>query len=361
MPWGNDDQGSGGPWGQGPWNQKPGPKKPSGGGGKGPTPPDLDDLLKRAGDTLKSSLPQGSGSKGTWLLPVLAVAAFIGYKSVYQIQPDEQGIVLRFGQYARTMPPGLNFAFWPVESEERVRVGAENQLAIGDKGDEGLMLTGDENMVDIKYKVFWKITDPKNFLFNLAAPQEQFVQATAESAMREVVGRTPVDDAMTTGRLAIQDQVRDIVQKTLDGYKAGIQITAIALENVDPPKQVQDAFEDVRRAAQDEVRLKNEAEQYTNQTLRRAEGEAAKLMEDAKAYKAQKVNEAAGSADRFKEIYAQYSKAKDVTRERMYIETMENVFSRANKVVIESGKAGSGVVPYLPLPAIQQPKPAGEQ
>lgn len=360
MPWGNDDQGgNGGPWGQGPWNQKPGPKKPSG-GGRGPNPPDLDELLKRASDTFKTSLPSGGSGRGAWLLPVLMLLGFVAYKSMYQIQPDEQGVVLRFGEYARTMPPGLNFAFWPVETAERVRVGAENQVSIGDEGDEGLMLTGDENMVDIKYKVLWKITDSKNYLFNLADPQVQFVQATAESAMREVVGRTPADDALTTGRLAIQEQVRDIVQRTLDGYNAGIQITGVALENVDPPAQVQDAFEEVQRAKQNEVNLINEAEQYTNQTLRRAEGEAAKLIEDARAYKAQKTNEASGSADRFKQIYGQYAKAKDVTRERMYIETMENVLSRSNKVLMDNGQGGTGVVPYLPLPAIQQPKPAGE-
>lgn len=357
MPWGNDDQGGGGPWGQGPWNQKPGPKKPAG-GGRGPNPPDLDELLKRASDTLKTSLPSGGSGKGAFLLPVLMLLAFVGYRSMYQIQPDEQGVVLRFGEYARTMNPGLNFAFWPVETAERVRVGAENQLSIGDEGDEGLMLTGDENMVDIKYKVLWKITNSRDFLFNLADPQEQFVQATAESAMREVVGRTQADEALTTGRLAIQDQVRDIVQKTLDSYQAGIQIAGVALENVDPPAQVQDAFEEVQRAKQNQVNLINEAEQYTNQTLRRAEGEAAKLMEDAKAYKAQKTNEAAGSADRFKQIYEQYAKAKEVTRERMFLETMENVLSRSNKVIMDNGQGGTGVVPYLPLPAIQPPKPA---
>ncbi len=354
MPWGNDNQGGsggGGPWDQGPWNQKPGPKKP-GGGGRGPTPPDLDELLKRAGDTLKTSLPSGGG-KSAYLLPVLLLLAFALYKSVYQIQPDEQGVVLRFGQYARTMPPGLNFAFWPVEKAERVRVGAENQVSIGDEGDEGLMLTGDENMVDIKFKVLWKITTPKDYLFNLAAPQVQFVQATAESAMREIIGRTPADEALTTGRLIIQDQVREIVQTTLNNYNAGIQITGVALENVDPPAQVQDAFEEVQRAKQDEVNLVNQAEQYTNQTIRAAEGEVAKLVEDAKGYKAKTVNDAQGTSERFLKIYGEYAKAKDVTRERMYIETMEGVLSRANKVIMDNGPGGSGVVPYLPLPAVQ--------
>ena len=367
MPWGNDEQGGGGgggggPWGQGPWNQKPGQKKPSGGGGggRGPTPPDLDELLKRAGDTLKSSLPQGGGGRGIWLVPALVVLGFIGFKSIHQIQPDENGIVLRFGAYSRTMAPGINFAVWPIETAERVRVSAENQVSIGDEGDTGLMLTGDENIVDIKFKVLWKVNDAKKFLFNMQSPQEQFIQATSESAMREIIGRTPADEALTTGRLAIQDQVREIVQKTLDGYDSGILISGVALENVDPPAPVQSAFEEVQRAKQDQVNLVNQAEQYTNQTLRAAEGDSAKLLEDAKGYKVKTINEAQGTSQRFNQIYQQYSKAKEVTRERMYIETMEDVLSKSNKVILDSSNGSQGVLPYLPLPAMQ-PKTEGAQ
>src|SRR6185503_4650890 len=197
MPWNSDDGGSKGPWGQGPWGQ--GPKGPRNtGGGRGPNQPDLDELLQRGKDSLKSVLP--SGGRGSWLLPIALVGAFCLFNSIYQVQPDENGIVLRFGAYARTANPGLHFALWPFEKLERLRVQAENQTSIGDVGDEGLMLTGDENMVDIKFKVLWKINDAKKFLFNVQDPQEQVVQSVAESAMREIVGRTPATEALTTGR-----------------------------------------------------------------------------------------------------------------------------------------------------------------
>jgi membrane protease subunit HflK len=306
-------------------------------------------LLRRGKDSLKNVIP--SGGRGSWLLPIALVAAFWLFNSVYQIQPDERGIVLRLGAYARTAGPGLHFAFWPVEKMERLRFEAENQTPIGDIGDEGLMLTGDENMVDIKFKVLWKISDAQAFLFNITDNQEQFVQAVAESAMREIVGRTQADEALTTGRLSIQDQVVEITQRTLDSYKAGIQITGLALENVDPPPQVLDAFEEVQRAKQNQVNLINEAEQYSNQKLRRAEGESAKIVEDAKGYKARVVNESLGESQRFLKVLEQYAIAKDVTRERIYLETMEDVLSRSNKVILEGGQGGNSVVPYLPLPA----------
>jgi modulator of FtsH protease HflK len=345
MPW-NSDEGGGnkGPWGQGPWGQ--GPKGPRNtGGGRGPnSPPDLDELLQRGKDSLKNVLP--SGGRGTWLLPIALAAAFVLFNSIYQVQPDENGIVLRFGAYTRTANPGLHFALWPVE----------NQTSIGDVGDEGLMLTGDENMVDIKFKVLWKINDAKKFLFNVQDPQEQVVQSIAESAMREIVGRTPATEALTTGRLAIQDQVIAITQKTLDDYDAGVLITGLALENVDPPPSVLDAFEEVQRAKQNQVNLINQAEQYSNQTLREADGQSAKIIEDAKGYKARVVNESLGESQRFLKVYGEYAKAKDVTRERMYLETMENVLSRSNKVILEGGQGGNSVVPYLPLPALDATK-----
>lgn len=350
MPW-NSDEGGGskGPWGQGPWGQGPKGPRNTGGGGRGPNPPDLDELLRRGKDSLKNMLPGGVG--GSWMLPIALLGAFWLFNCIYQVQPDENGIVLRFGAYARTAGPGLHFAFWPVEKMERLRVEAENQTSIGDVGDEGLMLTGDENMVDIKFKVLWKINDAKEFLFNVQDNQEQFVQAVAESAMREIVGRTPANEALTTGRLAIQDQVVAITQKTLDAYQAGVLITGLALENVDPPPQVLDAFEEVQRAKQNQQNSINEAEQYSNQKLRLADGEAAKIVEDAKGYKARVVNESLGESQRFLKVLEQYAKAKDVTRERIYLETMEDVLSRTNKVVLEGGQGGNSVIPYLPLPA----------
>lgn len=369
MPWNKDDDGKNqppadrGPWGKPPGQKPPGgegPKNNWGGGnnrGPGNLPPELDDLLKKGKDGLKSVLPQGGG-RGSWLLPVAALAAFWVYNSVYQVQPDERGMVLRLGSYARTVGPGLHFAAWPIEKMELLPVAAENQTSIGDNGDEGLMLTGDENMVDIRFKVLWKIDDPYKFLFNVAE-QEALVQAVSESAMREIVGRTPATVALTNGRLAIQDQVIEIAQRTLDGYEAGVKITGLALEGVDPPAPVLDAFEEVQRAKQDQQRSINEAEQYSNKVLRNAEGDTAKIVENAKGYKAQIVAESKGEAQRFDKVYAEYAKAKDVTRQRLFLETMEQVIGKSKRVILDSGKSGQGVVPYLPLPAIQSPTPAG--
>jgi membrane protease subunit HflK len=356
MPWNKEDGGGNqGPWGQGPWGQ--GPRKPQGGGPRGPgQPPDLDELLRRVMDWLRQIMP--TGGRGGWLLPVGLLVVYVAYSSIYQVQPDQRGMVLRFGAYARTATPGLHFALWPIEKMELLPVAAEKQTPIGDVGDEGLMLTGDENMVDIKFKVLWKISDPKLYLFNIA-DHETMVRAVAESAMREIVGRTPATDALTTGRLAIQDQVLDILQRTLDSYGAGIKITGITLENVDPPAQVLDAFEEVQRAKQNQQNLINEAEQYTNKTLRNAEGQSAKIVEDAKGYKARVVNESKGEAERFNEVLAEYSKAKDVTRERLFLETMEKVIGTSNPVLVDPGTAGPGVVPYLPLPAVAVPKATG--
>lgn len=350
MPW-NKEGGGGnqGPWGQGPWGQ--GPRKPQGGGPRGPNqPPDLDELIRRGQDKLRNILP--SGGWGAWLLPVALVGAFLIYNSIYQVPPDSRGMVLRFGAYARTANPGLNFALWPVEKMEILPVAAENQISIGDAGDDGIMLTGDENMVDIKFKVLWKIEDQQKYLFKVS-DQQNLIRAVAESAMREIVGRTPATEALTTGRLSIQDQVVEIVQKTLDSYSAGIRITGVALEKVDPPGPVLDAFEEVQRAKQNQVNLINEAKQYTNQTLRRAEGESAKIVEDSKGYMARVIAESRGEAQRFDKVYAEYTKAKDVTRERLFLETMEKVIGTANRVVIDPGKSGTGVVPYLPLPAVK--------
>jgi modulator of FtsH protease HflK len=361
MPWNSDDEGSSGPWGQ----QPRGPRKPnnnnnSGGPGRGSMPPDLDEFLKKGKDNLKTIMPSG---RGTFLLPVALVAGLIAYNSIYQIQPDEQGIVLRLGAYARSMNPGLHFAFWPFEKTERVRTGAENQTSIGDAGDEGLMLTGDENMIDTRFKVLWRIVDPKAYVFNLTDPQDQFVKTVAESAMREIVGRTNANVAPTTERLAIQEQVTGIIQRTLNEYNAGIQVTGVTLEQVDPPPEVADAFEEVQRAQQNQQALINAAQQYTNQTLRRAEGEAAKIVEDAQGYKARVVNEAKGESQRFIKVFDEYARAPEVTRQRIYLETMETVFGRTNKIILDGqqqGGGGSGVVPYLPLPTLQPKAPVAQ-
>src|SRR5438874_8215805 len=348
MPWNKD---GGGGWqgggGRGPWGQGPG--GPSG-GGRGPTPPDLDELIKRGQDSLKSLLP--TGGRGTWLIPLILLLALVAYNSVYQVQADERGVVLRLGKYVRTANPGLHFAVWPVERMEVVPVEAENQTPVGSTQNEGLMLAADQNLVDIRLTVLWKIKNPEEYLVNIRE-KEELVKGVAESAMREIVGRTPAEVIRTTGRLAAQDQVLNITQATLDSYQAGIIITGIKLEKADPPAEVLDAFEDVQRAEQDQARSINEAEQYTNQKRQLAEGEAARIVEDAKGYKARVVLEAQGEAQRFSEVYAQYAKAKDVTRQRLFLETLETILAQANKVIIEEN-AGQGVVPYLPLPELEK-------
>ena len=350
MPWNSDDGGNKGPWGQGPWGQ--GPKGPRNtGGGRGPNQPDLDELLQRGKDSLKNVLP--SGGRGTWLLPLVLLAAFWVFNSVYQVQPDERGIVLRFGEYTRTADPGLHFAVWPIETMEKPRVGAVRQINIGMEGNEGQMLTSDKNIISVPFSVFWRILEPKDYLFNVA-DQERTIRAVAQSAMREVVGQTRAQMILTTGKDAVAAQVQQITQDLLDEYKAGIIVSQINLGDVQPPAEVANAFAEVVRAGQNQQQLINEAEKYRNQQVQLAEGEAAKLVEDANAYKARVVFEAQGEAARFLSVYNEYKNAKDVTRQRIYLETMEAILSRSNKVIIEGGQNGSGVVPYLPLPEIQK-------
>ena len=352
MPW-NKEGGGGnqGPWGQGPWGQ--GPRKPQGGGPRGPNlPPDIDELLRRGQDRFRNIWP-GGGGRSSWLLPLGFVVAFILFNSIYQVEADERGVVLRLGEHTRTVEPGLHFALWPIERMEKPKVEAENQINFGDVESQALMLAGDQNIVEIQFTVLYRIANPEAYLFNVEA-QETVVSAVDESAMREVVGRTSAEEIRTTGRLSAQDQVRAITQASLDAYDAGIIITAVNLQKADPPKQVLSAFEEVQRAEQNQAQLINEADQYRNQRVRLAEGEAAKLVEDAKAYKFRVVADAEGEAARFVSIYNEYKNAKDVTRERLFLETMEQILSQSNKVIIEGGQAGSGVVPYLPLPEIQK-------
>jgi modulator of FtsH protease HflK len=355
MPW-NSEGGGGnqGPWGQGPWGQGGGPRRPNQ-GGRGPNPPDLDELFRKGQDRLKRVLPAGGGGSAGWVIPIVLVALFVLYSSVYQVQPDERGVVLRFGTYSRTAEPGLHFALWPIETMEKPRVGAVRQINIGTEGTEGQMLTGDKNILGVPFSVFWRINDAKAYLFNTADP-ERTIRNVSQSAMREVVGQSTAQALMTTGKNAAAAQVMEITQKLLDTYQAGVTITSINLGDVQPPQQVRDAFAEVVRAGQNRQQLINEAEQYRNKQVRSAEGEAAKLVEDANAYKAQAIAQAQGDASRFLSIYEQYRNAKDVTRERIFLETMEQVLGRSNKVIIESGAngQGQGVVPYLPLPSLNQ-------
>ncbi|MGF9691663.1 FtsH protease activity modulator HflK [Rhizobium sp. 0TCS1.26] len=354
MPWSN--QNGGGPWGggggnnQGPWGQ--GPNRPRGGGGNGGGgnggPPDLEDIIRRSQDRLRSIVPGGFNG-GAFVIVLLVIAAFVAFQSVYTVQPDERGVELRFGKPKEEIAaPGLHYHFWPFETVEIVKV-TEQQQNIGGRGNansaEGLMLSGDQNIVNVQFSVLFTVSDPEAYLFNLETPAAT-LQQVSESAMREVVGRRPAQDIFRDGREQVSNEVRDIIQGTMDTYGSGISINAVPIEDAAPPREVADAFEEVQRAEQDEDRFVEEANQYANQKLGQARGQAAQVREEASAYKDRVVNEATGEAQRFVSIYDAYSTAPDVTRERIFIETMEQVLKNSNTIILDEKQ---GAIPYLPL------------
>ena len=351
MPWSNQN-GGGGPWGggggnnQGPWGGG-GSNRPRGGGGSG-GPPDLEDLIRKSQDRLRGVLPGGFNG-GAAVIVILAIIAFLAIQSVYTVQPDERGVELRFGKPKEEISmPGLHFHFWPFETVEIVKV-TEQQQNIGAAGSAqssaGLMLSGDQNIVNVQFSVLYTVSDPKAYLFNLESPSAT-LQQVAESAMREVVGRRPAQDIFRDNREDISTEVRSIIQGTMDTYGSGISINAVPIEDAAPPREVADAFEEVQRAEQDEDRFVEEANQYANQKLGQARGQAAQLREEAAAYKDRVVNEAQGEAQRFVSIYDEYATAPEVTRQRIFLETMETVLKNSNKIIMDEGQ---DVVPYLPL------------
>lgn len=361
MPWSN--QNGGGPWGgggggggnnQGPWGK--GPNRPRGGGNGGP--PDLDEILRRGQDQLKNIVPGGLNG-GVVLVGLALLAAFWLTQAIYTVQPDERAVELRFGKPQQEISmPGLHFHFWPIDQVEIVKVTEQQQnigARAGSNSNAGLMLTGDQNIVNVQFSVLYTITDPTQYLFNLESPP-QTLQQVAESAMREVVGRRPAQDIFRDNRQAIAADVKATIQQTMDHYGAGIAVNAIAIEDAAPPRDVADAFDEVQRAEQDEDRFVEEANQYANQKLGQARGQAAQVREEASAYKDRVVKEADGEAKRFTAIYEAYKQAPDVTRTRLYIETMESVMRDAKKVIIDEKQGG--VVPYLPLNEIGRPATA---
>ena len=366
MPWSN--QGGGGPWGsgggKGPWGS--GPQSP------GPTPPDLEEILRRGQDRLRRVLPGGNlGGRGLALI-ALGVLALWGFSGFFRVEPDELGVVLRFGKQVREVQPGLNYHLpYPIETVLTPKALRVNKIDIGmrvvddvrrggttvrDVPEESLMLTGDENIVDVDFSVLWKVkpTGVGEFLFNIQNP-EGTVKAVAESAMREVIGRSEIQPILTGARQTIETAVQDLMQKTLDHYGAGIIIQQVQLQKVDPPAQVIDAFRDVQAARADLERAVNESQTYANRVVPEARGRVAQITQAAEAYKSQTVAEATGQTSRFLKIYEQYKKAPDVTRERMYLETMERVLSGTDKIILDSSAGGSGVVPYLPLNELSRP------
>ena len=364
MPWNDKSGGGGGPWGgggnnQGPWGQ--GPRGPSGPQG---TPPDLEDIIRRGQDRLRNALPGGGGSPAVYLLIALVLIAGWLFKAVYTVQPDEVAVELRFGKPKEQLSePGLHFHWWPIETVETAKI-SEQLVNIGggarSGNTSGLMLSGDQNIVNVQFSVLFSVTDPKAYLFNVENPSDT-LQQVAESAMREVVGRRPAQDIFRDNRQAIAADVKNTIQATMDSYGAGVSVNTVAIEDAAPPREVADAFDEVQRAEQDEDRFVEEANQYSNQKLGQARGQAAQVREEAAAYKNRVVQEAQGEAQRFISIYDEYAKAPDVTRRRMYLETMEKVLRDSSKVIVEPNGNGQGVVPYLPLPALQPKTSGGNQ
>ncbi len=371
MPWntGNNNKGGGGPWkpNPGPWGQGPGNNN----NGGGQTPPDLEELLRRGQDKLRQALPGGLGGRGVAALGLVALAIWAA-SGVFTVQPNEMALKMVFGRYVNKVESGLNYNWpYPVGNVIKLPVTDRNTTSVGfsfridprsgsqatiDVAEESLMLTGDENIADVKFVVIWQIDPlkPENFAFNVRR-QELTIKAVAESAMREVVGRTQIQRILTAERKLIEPAVQDLMQKVLNEYNAGVKIIQVQLQSVDPPEQVIAAFRDVTAAQQDQDRLRNEAEAYANKVVPEARGGAARITQEAEAYREQTVAEAKGQTSRFDQVYEQYKKAPGVTRERLYLETMERVFGGMSKVILDQNSGGQGVVPYLPLGALDAP------
>jgi membrane protease subunit HflK len=366
--------GSGGPWGGGSNNDdedKPGqgrgPRKP----GDGPQIPELEEIVKKGTEQLRvlmggrgnrgggtggggGGFPTGPGlSRGSIGIGILAAIGLWSFASFYTVKPEEQSVELTFGKcYSPcTGTSGLNFAPWPVVTAEVIPVTPERTEDIGvgqTGGDEGLMLTGDENIVDIDFQVVWNVSDPEKFLFNLRDPQLT-IRAVAESAMREVIAQSQLAPILNRDRGVIAERVKGLIQTTLDSYGSGLNVVRVNFLRADPPREVIEAFKNVQSAEQERDRLQKEADAYSNRVVAGARGEAAQVLEQAEAYRAQVVNQAEGEASRFTAVLGEYQKAPEVTRKRLYLETMEEVLGRVDKVILDEAKGGQGVVPYLPL------------
>jgi membrane protease subunit HflK len=336
--------------------------------------PDFDAIIARLQAMVRGWMPRGgaSGGRGLALIAIALVALWLA-SGFYRVQPDEQGLVLRFGAYDRSTLPGLNYHIpWPVESVDLLAVTRINRTEIGfrsaggdgsvatgrgsalrDVPEESLMLTGDENIVDIDVAVFWRINSGVDYLFNVRDP-EGVVKAVAESVMREVIGRTPIQPAMTELRAKIETDVRNETQQILNQYQAGVEVTQVQLQKVDPPEAVIESFRDVQRANTDAERLRNEADAYRNDIVPRARGDAARITAEAEGAKAASVANATGQTQRFLSVLAAYQQAKQVTLERMYIETMQDIMTHSTSVILDDKVRG--LLPFLPLNDL--PKPA---
>ncbi len=376
MPWNNQGGGwQGGGGGQGPWGGRPG-------GGGGQQPPDLEELLRRSQEKVKRIFPGGGGPGGGGfsfggggskrpliLIPLVLLGLWL-LSGIYQVGQEERGVVLRFGKQVAVKDPGLHW-HWPspIETVLTPKVTIVNRVEVGfrsaggaigrsdtgrDINNESLMLTGDENIVDINFVVLWFIDKPEDFLFKIRDP-ETTVKAVAESVVREIIGQTPFAEATTEARQQIEDDAREQIQAILNNYGAGIAVQEVQVQKVDPPDEVIDAFRDVQRAQADRERAQNEAETYQNDILPRARGDAVKMEQEAEAYAQEVVAAAEGESQRFIAVYNEFKGARDVTTRRIYIDTMAEVLGNMNKVLIDGSASGAGgVVPYLPLPELER-------
>lgn len=363
MPWSNQ---SGGPWGNrsgsgGPWGSGGGS-----GGGSG-NQPDLEEILRRSQDRLRNMVPGGGGlgGKGIALILVAVVAVWL-LTGFYTVRPTEVGLNLIFGRFTGQTAPGLNYNLpYPIGEVVKPNVTQVNRTEIGyrsvaqgqqrDVLEESLMLTGDENIVDIDFDVQWQV-DPANagnFAFNIADP-EATIDSIAQSSMREVIGRRDIQAILTTEQGEIVTEVQLLMQNSLDQYEAGVIVRVVQLQAAVPPAQVREAFFDVNAAQQDLVRLQNEAETYASRVVPESRGEAARIIQGAEAYRERVVNEAEGQSSRFDQIYTEYANSPQITRDRLFLETMERVFANTDKVLIDQSGGAEGVVPYLPLPEVQR-------
>jgi membrane protease subunit HflK len=371
MPWenkGGSGGGNGGPWGggsgggDGPWGR-------GGGGapGGGRKPPDFEDFIRKGQDRFRRMMPGGRrfGPSGVFLV-LLALLLLWGFSGVYRVQTNQQGVVLRFGQWVDTTQSGLHW-HWPTPIESVILPGVTDvhQIDIGFRmlgGDrrtgqtrsvpeESLMVTGDQNIIDVQFTVQWRIADAGLFLFRIREP-EGTVKIAAESAMREIIGRTDIQPALAEARGQVETDARNLLQQTLDEYEAGIEITGLVLQQVQPPGPVIDAFNDVQRAIQDRDRLKKQAEAYELDIIPRAHGEATRMTQAAEAYRERLIKEAEGEAQRFTQVYDAYKSSPDITRRRMYLETLQEILSSTDKVIMEGG--AQSPLPYLPLPDLRR-------
>lgn len=366
-PWGSRGPQGNNPQGNNPWGQKPG-------GPQNDDRPDLDSVLKEAQNRLKGAFGGGNKSpaegfspgKGLGLLFVLLLALWLG-TGLYRVQPEEDAVIKLFGKWTGTRDePGLGYALpWPIQEVVKVNVALDRRITVGfedqsgsrsngkDIPSESLMLTGDENIIDIDFVVLWRIADAGKYLFKIRDP-ESTIKKVSESAMREIIGRTQIQKALTDARGDIEAKTKELMQKMLDEYDSGIVINNVQLLKVDPPTQVVDAFDDVQRARTDRERLKNEAETYHNDIVPRARGEAQKMIQDAEGYKQAVTSKAQGDAERFLSVYKAYAESKDVTQKRIYIETMQQILQNSKKIIVGDGKSAP-LLPYLPLDQLKSP------